>query len=192
MRCFECGHIQGVEVLGACDNCNNSDWFIDYPDPLPWTYQGLFSIPVFFYQKLLGFFSDGRVIRCRSCGDYFDSVLCGKCEAWICQKEEFVGGEGYMPVGPSFVPPCTECGKSIGGPWIDQACLHCGAIASGENRKNQIKINRRINGDYGDGDYPTSEDKRSKFNILTILAYGFIALNVLGGLLMLLGFLFYR
>ena len=162
MRCFECGHIQGVEVLGACDNCNKSDWFIDYPDPLPWTYQGLFSIPVFFYQKFLGFFSDGRVIRCRSCGDYFDSVLCGKCEAWISGYEGFVGNT--QSETPNFVPPCTECGETIGGPWLTQPCLHCGKTSISPNEE-EADLRRRIWGKEGMPNLSNTEDKRSNLKL---------------------------
>ena len=174
MRCTKCGHIQGVEVLETCDNCNSSAWFIDFPNP----------------NSFLRFFTDERVIRCRSCGDYVDSVLCRKCEAWISGYEGFVGvGDSIEPI--DFVPPCTECGETIGGPWLTQPCLHCGKTSSSPNEE-EADLRRRIWGKDGMPNLSKTEDKKSKFDVLTILAYGFIALNVLGGLLMLLGFLFYR
>ena len=173
MRCTECGHTQGVEVLETCDNCNSSDWFVDFLNP----------------NSALRFWGGELVIRCRSCSDYFDSVLCGKCEAWISGREAFVGGESSET--PNFVPPCTECGETIGGPWLTQPCLHCGKTSSSPNEK-EADLRRRIWGKDGMPDPSKIEDKKSKYDIITILAYGFIALNVLGGLLMLLGFLFFR
>ena len=127
MRCTECGHTQGVEVLETCDNCNSSDWFIDFPNP----------------NSSLRFFTDERVIRCRSCGDYVDSVLCRKCEAWISGYEGFVGNT--QSETPNFVPPCTECGETIGGPWLSQPCLHCGKTSSAPNEE-EADLRRRIQG----------------------------------------------
>ena len=174
MQCTKCYHIQGVEVLETCDNCNSSDWFVDFLNP----------------NSVLRFWGGELVIRCRSCGDYVDSVLCRKCEAWITGREGFVGvGDGPEPT--HFVPPCTECGEAIGGPWLDQPCLHCGKTSSSPNEE-EAYLRRRIWGKDGMPDLSEIEDKKSKFNVLKILAYGFIALNVLGGLLMLLGFLFFR
>ena len=92
---------------------------------------------------------------------------------------------------PNFVPPCTECGETIGGPWLTQPCLHCGKTSSSPNEK-EADLRRRIWGKDGMPDPSKIEDKKSKYDIITILAYGFIALNVLGGLLMLLAFLFFR
>ena len=174
MRCVKCGHTQGVEVLETCDNCNSSDWFVDFLNP----------------NSVLRFWGGELVIRCRSCGDYFDSVLCGKCENWISGREGFVGlGDGAET--PNFVPPCTECGETIGGPWLTQPCLHCGKTSSSPNEE-EADLRRRVWGKDGMPNLSNKEEKRPKLDRLTILAYGFIALNVLGGLLMLLGFLFYR
>ena len=174
MRCTECGHTQGVEVLETCDNCNSSDWFVDFLNP----------------NSVSRFWGGELVIRCRSCGDYFDSVLCGKCEAWISGREAFVGGESSET--PNFVPPCTECGETIGGPWLTQPCLHCGKTSSSPNEK-EADLRRRIWGKAGMPDPSKIEDKKSKFDVvLKTLAYGFIALNVFGGLLVLLAFLFFR
>lgn len=172
MFCLECGHTQGVEVLETCDNCNSSDWFVDFLNP----------------NSFSRFWGGELVIRCRSCGDYFDSVLCGKCEAWISGREAFVGGESSET--PNFVPPCTECGETIGGPWLTQPCLHCGKTSSSPNEQ-EADIRRRAWGKDGMPDPSKIEDKKSKYDIITILAYGFIALNVLGGLFMLLLFLFF-
>jgi len=124
MRCTECGHNQGFEVLETCENCNSSDWFVDFLDP----------------HSVSRFWGGERVIRCRSCGDYVDSVLCRKCEAWISGYEGFLGNT--QSETPNFVPPCTECGEIIGGPWLSQPCLHCGKTNSSpdEEERSHLKV----------------------------------------------------
>ena len=142
MQCTECGHTQGVEFLETCDNCNSSAWFVDFLNP----------------DSVSRFWGGELVIRCRSCGDYFDSVLCGKCENWISGREGFLGN--MQSETPNFVPPCTECGETIGGPWLSQPCLHCGKTSSAPNEE-EADLRRRLWGKDG----IRTEDERSHLKV---------------------------